>query len=84
MPTTRIGDWATKNDVAMDRLYATEEREGGTLALGVNLPGLSRDQLSILPLTEWQTRKPEFIYESWVAKAREAIQEKPPLEKQND
>lgn len=73
MPTTRIGNWAEKTSVSMDRLYATEEREGGTLALGTDFPGLTRDQLSILPLKDWQARKPEFIYESWVDKARKAI-----------
>lgn len=81
MPTTRIGDWATKNDVPMDRLYATEQREGGTTALGTDFPGLTRDQLSALPLDQWQARQAEFIYETWVAKAREAIQDKSPSEK---
>jgi dienelactone hydrolase len=74
MPTTRIADWATKNNVAMDRLYVTEQREGGTQAIGSNVPGLTRDELSVLRLDQWQARRAEFIYESWVAKARAALE----------
>ncbi len=73
MPTTRIADWADKNGVTMDRLYVTENREGGTQAIGTGVPGLTRDELSVLPLDQWQARKAEFIYESWVAKARAAL-----------
>ncbi|HEY2411638.1 MAG TPA: alpha/beta fold hydrolase [Pirellulaceae bacterium] len=74
LPTTHISEWAAANNVAMDRLYATEEREGGTQAIGGNVPVLSRTQLSVLSDDEWRKRKPEFIYESWVAKARKAIE----------
>ena len=74
MPTTHISEWASQNNVAMDRLYATEDREGGTRAIGTGVPGLSRDQLSILSSDEWQKRKNAFVYESWVAKARQAIE----------
>jgi hypothetical protein len=56
------------------QLYATEDREGGTLAIGTDVPALSRTQLSVLSDEEWQKRKPDFIYESWVANAREAIE----------
>jgi dienelactone hydrolase len=74
MPTTHISEWAAQNNVAMDRLYATEDREGGTRAIGTGVPGLSRDQLSIFSSDEWQKRKNAFVYESWVAKARQAIE----------
>jgi len=74
MSTTHISEWAAANNVAMDRLYATEEREGCTLAIGTDIPALSRTQLSVLSDDQWHERKPEFIYESWVAKAREAIE----------
>jgi dienelactone hydrolase len=73
MPTTHISEWAATENVAMDRLYATEEREGGTAAIGRNVPALSRVQLSVLSDDDWQQRKAEFIYESWVTKARAAI-----------
>jgi hypothetical protein len=74
MPTTHISEWAAANNVAMDRLYATEDREGGTQAIGVGVPALSRGQLSVLSVDKWEDRKREFIYESWVAKARQAVE----------
>jgi dienelactone hydrolase len=73
MPMTHIGRWAAANNVAMDRLYATEDREGGTPALGEGVPALSREQLSVFSADEWQKNKSKLIYESWVAKAREAV-----------
>jgi dienelactone hydrolase len=73
MPTTHISRWAAANSVAMDRGYVAEDREGGTPALGEGVPGLSREHLSVFSTDEWEKRKHDFIYESWVAKARAAI-----------
>jgi len=72
MPETRIGTWAQARGVAMDRLYATEEREGGTPALGSDVPAIDRDQLFVFTPEEWDQRKDRLVYERWVeaAKAR--------------
>ena len=70
MPTTHIGVWAKANGVELDRLYATEEREGGTPALGTGFPGLSRNDLSVLTAEEWDREKDRFIYESWLKAAK--------------
>jgi len=72
MPVTRIGDWAQRHGVAMDRLYATEEREGGTPAIGSDVPGFKRDDLSVFSEAEWQSRKDQFVIEKWVEAARAA------------
>jgi dienelactone hydrolase len=73
MGETRIGDWAERHGVPLDRLYATEEREAGTPALGVDLPAIGRDALFVMPPEEWERRKGQFVYESWVAAARAQI-----------
>jgi len=73
MPTTHIGRWATAHGVPIDRLYATEDREGGTLALGENTPALSRDTLSVFGRDEWEREKKRLIYESWVEAARARV-----------
>jgi hypothetical protein len=73
MPTTHIGRWATANGVAIDRLYASEDREGGTPALGENVPALSRDMLSVYSREEWERQKNRVVYESWVEAARAQI-----------
>jgi dienelactone hydrolase len=62
---TKIGDWAAANHVPMDKLYATEHREAGTVALGQNIPYIPREKLNVLPLGEWETQKDKFILEAW-------------------
>lgn len=74
LPETHIATWARERNVAMDRLYVTENREGGTRALGENVPGLSRAALSVFSDDEWHSEKEHLIYESWVEAAREAIE----------
>lgn len=80
MEETHIGPWAAANRVEMDRLYATEEREGGTRAIGVRVPALTRDQLNILPEFEWRERKKDFLYEEWLRlNSSRAASPDPPL-----
>jgi hypothetical protein len=73
LPTTHISRWAAANSVAMDRGYASEDREGGTEALGSGVPGLTREQLSVFTADEWERQKPRLLYETWVEKARAVI-----------
>lgn len=70
MPTTHISQWAREHGVELDRLYATEEREGGTPALGTGIPALSREQLSVFTPEQWAREKSRLIYESWLEAAR--------------
>jgi len=72
MPVTHISQWAERNSVALDRLYATEHREGGARALGENVPVPSRKDLSVFSPEEWEKEKPRLIYESWLERARAA------------
>ena len=70
LPETRIGDWSAREGVALDKLYATEEREAGTRALGNDVPGFAKDGLNVFSQTEWEKRKSELILESWLTRAR--------------
>jgi dienelactone hydrolase len=72
MPTTHISEWAKTGNVEMDPLYATEHREGGTRALGTNVPGLTRMDLSVFSEEEWHRNKPLLVHERWreLAKAQ--------------
>jgi dienelactone hydrolase len=72
LPETRISDWAAKHSISMDKLYATEQREGGTPALLDDVPGFQRDDLAVFTDAEWQQRRETMILESWLAKARAA------------
>jgi dienelactone hydrolase len=70
MPETKISVWAEKTGVAMDKLYATEEREGGTMALGNDICGYDREILNVLPRDEWEAKKKDFILETWFEAAQ--------------
>jgi dienelactone hydrolase len=69
---THISEWAAKNNVPMDKQYATEHREGGAIALGKDIPNIPHDKLNVLPESEWQTQKQNFIWESWVERVQQA------------
>ncbi len=72
MPVTHISEWSTKTGFPMDKLYATEEREGGARAIGENVPGIEREQLSVFTPSEWEKEKRTLMFETWVAAARAA------------
>jgi hypothetical protein len=63
--------------VPLDPLYAGEEREGGTRALGEDVPALSRTRLSVFRPDEWEREKGRLVYESWVEAARARVKEGP-------
>jgi hypothetical protein len=73
MPETHIGTWAQARGVAMDKLYATEEREGGTPALGSDIPAIDRSALFVFTPEEWERNKDRLIYERWVAEAKARV-----------
>ncbi len=75
MPITHISQWAKRHNIPMDRLYAAEDREGGTPALGEEIPGFQRDDLSVFTPEQWRLHKHNFIFETWVDAARLAGQQ---------
>jgi hypothetical protein len=73
MEETHISAWAKEHGVEMDPLYSSEHREGGTRALGVGVPALSRQDLSVFSPPEWERQKAQFIHEAWLEKAKALI-----------
>lgn len=45
----------------------------GTVALGRDIPAVSRDLLFALPESEWEESRNRYVYETWVDAARAAI-----------
>ncbi len=70
MPVTHISEWARHSGVTLDRLYASEEREGGTMAIGTDVPAPSRPDLSVFTPAQWEREKERLIYEAWLKAAR--------------
>lgn len=73
MAETHISEWAAANHVAMDNQYATELREGGTMALGTGVPGVAHDLLNALPPEQWLRDKDKYVYETWLRDARKRV-----------
>ena len=72
LPETHIGEWAKREHVFIEPAYDTEVREAGVRALGSGIPGLTRQQLTSVPLAEWEQHRNLFVYENWIAHARAA------------
>lgn len=70
MPETHIMEWAAKNHVVIEKLYATELREGGTHALGTDIPAVPHDDLNALRLERWQLERDQYVYETWLKNAK--------------
>lgn len=65
-------EWAQRTGVVMDKLYATEEREGGTRVIATELPGFERESLSVFTPEEWEKNQATLSFEAWAARARAA------------
>lgn len=73
LPETHIGEWARREHVFIEPAYNTELREAGVRALGSGIPGLTREQLTAVPIAEWEREKDRFIYEKWIEHARALV-----------
>jgi dienelactone hydrolase len=73
MPETHIMEWAAAHHVVMDKLYANELREGGTRAIGADVPAVPHDDLNALPLERWKQDKALYAYETWVQRAKQRV-----------
>jgi hypothetical protein len=68
--TTHISTWIKENNVDISKNYIREDREGGLDAVGTGFPGIKREDLMVLPETEWEKEKDSLIYEGWASKTR--------------
>jgi hypothetical protein len=73
MPETHISEWMLKNRLRTEITPNYEHGEGGTLALGDDIPAVPRDSLHALPEALWQSQQESYIYETWVERAQAAV-----------
>jgi len=73
MPETHISEWAQAHHAEMDKLYATEQREGGARALGTGIPVLSRDDLNAVEPAEWRRDSEKYVLETWIREAKARV-----------
>jgi dienelactone hydrolase len=72
LPLVSIRDWAAHVGFPLGKSSAREDRDAGIRALAANVPLLTAEQLDVLPREEWEKRKPDFVYASWVERAMAA------------
>lgn len=70
--TLHVAEWAARTGHPMDKLYATEEREGGARVVTGDVPAITREQLSVFTPAEWAREKPRLAFDAWAAAARAA------------
>ena len=72
LPTITIGDWAQKVGLTLGKSSSREDRDAGIVALEASVPLLTAAELDVLPQAEWEQRKNEFIYATWLKRAAQA------------
>lgn len=72
MPESHISEWARAQHKGDIPGLQNELGEGGVIALGNDIPYISRDQLQAVPLATWIAQKDDFTWVSWVERAKKA------------
>lgn len=67
-----INEWAARTGAHIAKGFGTELSEGGVHALTTDVPNVPREQLQALPEAEWEKRKADYIWETWVQRATHA------------
>lgn len=78
MPETHERDWAIANGITGPGSVRKEHDEGGTMALGNDIPAVERDTLHAIPDSVWDSERENFIYETWVDRAQAAVRSEAP------
>jgi dienelactone hydrolase len=73
MPETHLSEWAVRNHLETTVTPAYEHGAGGTMALGNDIPAVSRDILFAIPEALWKANQGVYSYESWVEHAQAAL-----------
>lgn len=73
MPETHIAEWAVANHLRTEITPQYEHGEGGTIALGNDIPAVAREDLHALPEPVWDSERESYVYETWVDRAKRAI-----------
>jgi pimeloyl-ACP methyl ester carboxylesterase len=69
LPVEPMRAWAERVGFALNKSSSREDRDAGLSIIIADVPLLSQDQLDILTPAEWERRKSEFVYSTWVARA---------------
>jgi dienelactone hydrolase len=73
LPESHIEEWAVKNGVVTQTDSWFKHNEGALRALGDNIPAVARADLHAIPEVVWDSRMDDYVYETWVERAKAAI-----------
>ena len=74
MPETNIRDWAAAHNLnPPGSSVSYPKAEGGTLALGSDIPAVPRSDLHGIPEAVWDSQRDRYLYETWVDHAKAAV-----------
>jgi dienelactone hydrolase len=76
-PVEPMRAWAERVGYTLNKNSTRDDRDGGLPIIVANVPLLSQDQLNILSPADWDRRKSEFVYSTWVTRALADAQSKP-------
>ena len=68
-PTIKAIDWINQTHVRISRGYQVEQKEGGIQAVDLDLPGLTREQLTVVPEAEWRADPAPYTLAGWTPHA---------------
>ncbi len=83
MPVTNISEWKKANSTAVNSVVRgplVSEAEGTLMAVGDDVPALTREQLTVLPEATRREMAPRLTYESWAAKIEKEYPPEPVAE----
>lgn len=73
MPETHMSEWAIKSHLKDATSPQYELGEGGTMALGSDVPAVPRTDLLAIPEAIWTAEQDSYVYESWRDRAKAAL-----------
>ena len=73
MPEVRLSDWASTNHLPLAQSPSFLKNEGAVKALDGKIPAVARDSLHAIPDAVWDAERENYVYETWVTRAREAV-----------
>jgi len=69
LPTIKAIDWINQTHVRISHGYQVEQKEGGIQAVDLHLPGLTREQLTVVPEAEWRANPSLYTLDGWTPHA---------------
>ena len=66
MPEIQLMSWAAQTAYPLAASYRSELNGGGTMAIDVGVPAITRDQLDVFTPAEWETVKDTYTFDAWL------------------